>query len=108
MATSSVDGCPNAVQTTCQDGPRFDSSTHAHRRIIAHDITQGGSSGDVIVGQFAMLYHNEAAALGVDLSTIYAAQLADAENEPDNWDIQGRQASVYKSVTVFPSFNACI
>jgi hypothetical protein len=43
-----------------------------------------------------MLYHNEAADLGVDLDTIYAALLADAENEPLEWNIQGRQANAYK------------
>jgi hypothetical protein len=47
-----------------------------------------------------MLYHNEAEALGVDLETLYAAQLADAENEPPEWNIQGRQANAYKSVNL--------
>lgn len=57
-----------------------------------------GSSGDVIVGHFAMTYHDEAAALGVDLEELYAALLADGQNTPTNWDIQGRQAAVYKYV----------
>jgi hypothetical protein len=43
-----------------------------------------------------MLYHNEAKDLNVDMDTLYAALLADAENEPPEWDIQGRQAGVYK------------
>jgi hypothetical protein len=34
----------------------------------------------------------------VDLETLYAAQLADAENEPPEWNIQGRQADAYKWV----------
>ncbi|KAH9054266.1 glycoside hydrolase family 92 protein [Lactarius vividus] len=57
--------------------------------------TQGGSSGDVIVGHFAIHYHSEAKALGVDLTELYAAQLADAEVNPPEWNIQGRQSNVY-------------
>ena len=55
-----------------------------------------GSSGDVIVGHFAINYHNEADALGIDLAELYAAQVADAEVNPPDWDIQGRQSNVYK------------
>ena len=55
-----------------------------------------GSSGDVIVGHFAINYHNEAHALGIDLAELYAAQVADAEVNPLEWDIQGRQSNVYK------------
>ncbi|KAH9176527.1 glycoside hydrolase family 92 protein [Lactarius sanguifluus] len=61
--------------------------------------TQGGdstcSSADVIVGHFAIHYHNEAKALGVYLTELYAAQLADAEVNPPEWNIQGRQSNVY-------------
>ena len=32
--------------------------------------TQGGSSGDVIVGHFAINYHNEASELGISLDDI--------------------------------------
>ena len=62
-----------------------------------------GSSADVIVGHFAMTYHNEAQQLGVDLNELYSAMLADANNTPLNWDIEGRQAAVYKCVRVFTS-----
>jgi len=55
-----------------------------------------GSSADVIVGHFAINYHNEAAALGINLEELYAAQIADAEVNPPEWNIQGRQANVYK------------
>lgn len=60
--------------------------------------TQGGSSADVIVGQFAINYHNEAADLGVDLGDLYSALLADAEDTPPEWNTLGRQVNVYKSV----------
>lgn len=55
-----------------------------------------GSSADVIVGHFAINYHNEAAALGIDLEELYAAQIADAEVNPTEWNIQGRQSNIYK------------
>jgi putative alpha-1,2-mannosidase len=58
--------------------------------------TQGGSSGDLVVGHFAINYHNEAEELGIDLNDILAAQLADGELNPPEWDIEGRQVNVYK------------
>ncbi|KAI0771834.1 family 92 glycosyl hydrolase [Irpex lacteus] len=57
--------------------------------------TQGGSSADPIVGHFAVTYHDEAEALGIDLNDLYSAMLADGNNTPPNWDIEGRQADVY-------------
>ncbi|KAJ7881413.1 glycoside hydrolase family 92 protein [Mycena leptocephala] len=50
--------------------------------------TQGGSSADVIVGHFATHYHNEAAALGIDLEELYAAAWTDSEVNPPEWNIQ--------------------
>ncbi|KAF7376507.1 Glycoside hydrolase family 92 protein [Mycena sanguinolenta] len=44
--------------------------------------TQGGSSADVIVGHFATHYHNEAAALGIDLEELYAAAWTDSNVNP--------------------------
>lgn len=58
--------------------------------------TQGGSSADPIVGHFAITYHNEAAALGIDLDELYTAMLADAEINPPEWNTLGRQIDVYK------------
>ena len=55
-----------------------------------------GSSADVIVGHFAINYHNEAAALGINLEELYAAQIADAEKNPPDWNIEGRRADMYK------------
>jgi hypothetical protein len=34
--------------------------------------------------------------LGIDLAELYAAQIADAEVNPPEWDIQGRQSNIYK------------
>lgn len=45
-----------------------------------------------------MTYHDEAAALGIDLNDLFNAMLADGENTPPDWDIEGRQADAYKCV----------
>ncbi|KIP11580.1 glycoside hydrolase family 92 protein [Phlebiopsis gigantea 11061_1 CR5-6] len=65
--------------------------------------TQGGSSGDVIVGHFAMTYHDQAATLGIDLNDLFSAMLADGENTPANWDIEGREAGVYNKYGYVPA-----
>lgn len=57
----------------------------------------------MIVGHFAISYHNEAAALGIDLEQLYAAMWADGEVNPPEWNIQGRQVNVYKLVSHSPS-----
>ncbi|KAJ7646924.1 glycoside hydrolase family 92 protein [Roridomyces roridus] len=64
--------------------------------------TQGGSSGDVIVGHFATHYHNEAAALGIDLEELYSAAWTDGMVNPPEWDIQGRQSNVYNQYGFVP------
>ncbi|KAF7357737.1 Glycoside hydrolase family 92 protein [Mycena venus] len=64
--------------------------------------TQGGSSADVIVGHFATHYHNEAAALGINLDELYAAAWTDSEVNPPEWNIQGRQSNVYKQYGYVP------
>lgn len=47
-----------------------------------------------------MTYHGQAAALGIDLNDLFSAMLADGENTPANWDIEGREAGVYKCVSL--------
>ncbi|KAJ7451768.1 glycoside hydrolase family 92 protein [Mycena galericulata] len=64
--------------------------------------TQGGSSGDVIVGHFATHYHNEAAALGIDLEELYSAAWTDSEVNPPEWNIMGRQSNVYNQYGYVP------
>lgn len=61
--------------------------------------TQGGSDGDNIVSHFAVTYHNEAAELGVSLDDLYSALVTDAEVNPPEWNIHGRQVNVYKFVS---------
>lgn len=55
-----------------------------------------GSSGDNIVSHFAVNYHNEAPALGIDVNELYSALLADGDLNPPEWNTQGRQVNVYK------------
>lgn len=57
-----------------------------------------GSSADNIVSHFAVNYHNEAARLGINLTELYSALLADAELNPPEWNTMGRQVNVYKYV----------
>ncbi|KAJ7745436.1 glycoside hydrolase family 92 protein [Mycena maculata] len=64
--------------------------------------TQGGSSGDVIVGHFATHYHNEAAALGIDLQELYSAAWTDGQVNPPEWNIEGRQSNVYDKFGYVP------
>lgn len=64
--------------------------------------TQGGSSGDVIVGHFAINYHDEATALGIDLDDLYSAMLADGELNPMEWDIMGREINLYTQYGYVP------
>ncbi|KAF9061315.1 glycoside hydrolase family 92 protein [Rhodocollybia butyracea] len=64
--------------------------------------TQGGSSGDVIVGHFAINYHNEAAELGVDLNDLYSAMLADANLNPPEWNIMGRESNLHTAFGYVP------
>ncbi|KAG1821259.1 glycoside hydrolase family 92 protein [Suillus variegatus] len=64
--------------------------------------TQGGSSGDSIVAQFAVNYHSEAQALGVNLDDLYAALVADGQVNPPEWNTMGRQVNVYKQFSYVP------
>ncbi|EJD52455.1 glycosyl hydrolase [Auricularia subglabra TFB-10046 SS5] len=59
--------------------------------------TQGGSDGTNILADFAVKYHNEAAALGVDINEMFTALLSDGEDTPKEWNTGGRQIGVYKA-----------
>ena len=93
-------GCQNVGRTTSLVGLKevgLVSLQHLTFATLTRDNGDRiGSSADVIVGHFAINYHNEAAALGVNLEELYAAQIADAEKNPPDWNIEGRQARVYK------------
>jgi hypothetical protein len=63
------------------------------------DLPMPGSSADNIVSHFAVNYHNEAEALGIDLAELYAALKADGEDNPLEWNTKGRQVNVYQCVS---------
>ncbi|KAK0440865.1 glycosyl hydrolase family 92-domain-containing protein [Desarmillaria tabescens] len=66
------------------------------REMGTKQFIQGGSHGDPILAEFFIKYQNHTSALGVSDQDLYTALLADAENTPPNWNIQGRQADVWK------------
>ncbi|TFK55634.1 glycoside hydrolase family 92 protein [Heliocybe sulcata] len=63
---------------------------------------QGGSNGDPILGEFWVKFYKYAAALNVSGTDLYNALLADAEVQPPNWDLEGRQVNVWKSLGWIP------
>ena len=42
-------------------------------------------------------YHDQASALNVSATDLYNTLLANAEKQPPNWNLQGRQANAWKS-----------
>ncbi|KAF7300489.1 Glycoside hydrolase family 92 protein [Mycena chlorophos] len=64
---------------------------------------QGGSDGDEILAEFYVKFSKYAAALNVSATDLYNALLADAEDTPPNWNLQGRQADVWKEKGYIPS-----
>ncbi|KAF8055357.1 glycoside hydrolase family 92 protein [Lyophyllum atratum] len=72
------------------------------RGATAQHFIQGGSNADPILGEFFVKFHDQAAALGVSAEDLYNALLADAENEPPNWNVQGRQANAWKQFNYIP------
>ncbi|KAG6888312.1 hypothetical protein C0995_009249 [Termitomyces sp. Mi166 len=60
------------------------------------------SDGDPILGEFFVKFHEHAAALDVNVDDLYNALLADAEIEPPNWNLQGRQANAWKQFNYIP------
>ncbi|KAF8193206.1 glycoside hydrolase family 92 protein [Mycena galopus ATCC 62051] len=64
---------------------------------------QGGSNGDPILAEFFVKFSDYAAQLGVSATDLYNALLADAEDQPVNWNLQGRQVDVWKEKGYIPS-----
>ncbi|KZP14452.1 glycoside hydrolase family 92 protein [Athelia psychrophila] len=63
---------------------------------------QGGSNGDPILGEFYVKFSDYASSLNVSPTDLYSALLADAEDQPPNWNLQGRQANVWKKYNYIP------
>ncbi|KAI0085290.1 family 92 glycosyl hydrolase, partial [Irpex rosettiformis] len=73
------------------------------RGATAQQFIQGGSNGDPILAEFFVKFHEHLSALNVSSDDLYTALLADAELQPPNWDLQGRQADVWKTLGYIPS-----
>ncbi|KAK7027970.1 hypothetical protein VNI00_015053 [Paramarasmius palmivorus] len=63
---------------------------------------QGGSNADPILAEFWVKFHQQAAALNVSGDDLYSALLADAELQPPDWNLQGRQANSWKLLNYIP------
>ncbi|KAJ2924654.1 hypothetical protein H1R20_g12427, partial [Candolleomyces eurysporus] len=62
---------------------------------------QGGSNADPILADFLVKYppsSSSSSSLGVSPSDLYAALLRDAEDQPPNWNLQGREVNVWKEL----------
>ncbi|KAJ3558216.1 hypothetical protein NM688_g1058 [Phlebia brevispora] len=73
------------------------------RGATAQQFIQGGSNGDPILGEFFVKYHEQAALHNVSSTDLYNALLADAELQPPDWDLQGRQVNIWKNLGYIPS-----
>ncbi|KAG6810816.1 hypothetical protein H0H92_010206 [Tricholoma furcatifolium] len=72
------------------------------RGATAMHFIQGGTNGDPILSEFFVKFHQQAAALNVSADDLYNALLADAEDQPANWNLQGRQADAWKQFNYIP------
>ncbi|KAJ2917985.1 hypothetical protein MD484_g2436, partial [Candolleomyces efflorescens] len=62
---------------------------------------QGGSNADPILADFIVKYppsSSQVSSLGVSASDLYTALLKDAEEQPPNWNLQGREVHVWKEL----------
>ena len=84
------------LKEVCLQMPVPWSYYHLCGGLTSRNCSLIGSSADVIVGHFAINYHDQAQALGIDLEDLYSAMLADGDINPVEWDVQGRQANLYK------------
>ncbi|KAF9261888.1 hypothetical protein L218DRAFT_463546 [Marasmius fiardii PR-910] len=73
------------------------------REMGTKQFIEGGSHGDSILAEFYVKFEKQAKELGVRVEDLYEALLADAEKTPKNWNVQGRQADVWKEKGYIPS-----
>lgn len=60
---------------------------------------------DPILGEFFVKFNKQAEALNVSPTDLYNALLADAEIQSSNWNLQGRQANLWKQLGQKPSLS---
>ncbi len=66
------------------------------------------TDGDPILAEFFVKFQQQADALSVRADALYNALLADAELQPPNWDLQGRQANIWKTLGESCVIGRCI
>ncbi|KAH9474533.1 putative secreted glycosidase [Psilocybe cubensis] len=72
------------------------------RGATAMHFIQGGTNADPILGEFFVKFSKQAEALNVSPTDLYNALLADAEIQSPNWNLQGRQADLWKQLGYIP------
>ncbi|TRM65199.1 glycosyl hydrolase family 92-domain-containing protein [Schizophyllum amplum] len=65
---------------------------------------QGGSHADPILAEFYVKLQEHVSALEVSADDLYAALLADAEDQSPNWNVQGREVNAWKEYNYIPQF----
>ncbi|KAJ4489178.1 glycoside hydrolase family 92 protein [Lentinula lateritia] len=81
---------------------RFEGWLPECRGATIQQWVQGGSNADPILGEFFVKYNDHAAALNVSISDLYSSLLTDSQNEPGDWDLQGRQAVAWDNLDYVP------
>ncbi|KAJ3784535.1 glycoside hydrolase family 92 protein [Lentinula aff. detonsa] len=81
---------------------RFEGWLPECRGATIQQWVQGGSNADPILGEFFVKYHEHATALNISVSDLYASLLTDSQNEPGDWDLQGRQAIAWNNLNYVP------
>ncbi|KAJ3895347.1 glycoside hydrolase family 92 protein [Lentinula edodes] len=81
---------------------RFEGWLPECRGATIQQWVQGGSNADPILGEFFVKYNDHAAALNVSISDLYSSLLTDSQNEPGDWDLQGRQAVAWDNLNYVP------
>ncbi|KAI5894878.1 uncharacterized protein SCHCODRAFT_02495315 [Schizophyllum commune H4-8] len=74
------------------------------RSTTTQQYIQGGSNADPILAEFLVKLQDHVAALDVSADDLYTALLADAEEQPPNWNVQGREANAWKEYNYIPQF----
>ncbi|KAH7921950.1 glycoside hydrolase family 92 protein [Leucogyrophana mollusca] len=74
-----------------------------HVTCLSYSQRPRGEGGDPILAEFFVKFHEHAAALNVSADALYTALLADAEVQPDDWNLQGRQVDTWKKYNYIPS-----
>lgn len=69
---------------------------------VSHQVYFRFLSSILVFLSWFSRFHDYASTLDVSAADLYTALLADAENQPLNWDLQGRQADVWKQYSEWP------